>query len=1209
MADIKNYGLKGIGSDVQLGKGGGRLVYDTSSSFFKFTTDGTTLTQIRAASPSATDDVATKSYVDSSITGLDVKDSVRVATTADITLDNTTTSVDGITLSDGDRILVKDQSTASENGIYVVSTSGSWSRAGDFDEDAEVTSGAFFFVEEGSTNADSGFTLTTDGSITVGSTSLSFTQFSGTGSITAGTGMTKSGSTLNVVAGDGITANADNIAINLAGSSALSFDGGALDVQIDLSDTTNDVTGTLAVGSGGTGQTSLDDILAGSNKVAITDGSATVIGGNVTVDINEANLDLANMGGSLDVSSQVTGSLAVANGGTGATSAADARTNLGLAIGSDVQAYDASLADISGLSHSDGNFIVSDGTNFVVESGDTARTSLGVGTGDSPTFTGMTLSANLDMGSASITNLATPSANTDAATKAYVDSVAAGIDTLAELNDTDITTPSSGQMLVHDGSDSFDNVSMSGDATMVANGAVTLADSDATRTNLGLAIGTDVQAYDAQLDDVAGLTPADGSIIIGDGSNFVTESGATARTSLGLGTTDSPTFAALTLNGALDMNSSRINNLADPSGAQDAATKAYVDATSTGLDVKGSVRVATTANVALNQTTTSIDGVTLSNGDRILVKDQTTGSENGIYEYSDSGAWSRAGDADSDAEVTAGMFTFVAEGSTNADSGFVLSTNDDITVGTTALTFVQFSGAGSVTAGDGLTKTGNTLDVVAGDGITSNADNISINLDASSALSFNGGALDVQIDLSDATNDVTGTLAIANGGTGQTSLDDILAGSNILTITDGSGSVIGGNVTIDFNEANANLANIGGSLDVSSQVTGTLGLANGGTGADFSAIAQGSLLIGNASNEIEEFSLGTANKYLRSTGTTASYDYVTALRDNTNGNVVFEVDTANVTDNTKLTVTNSSANVVIKAVDPDDANANINLVLESQGTGGRVLIRDNSGGASIVIGDDDTSLTVSGGVSSSSDAGDLVLKGGNGTSTNASGDVLIKGGTGGSAEGKVKITDTSDNEIALFDGVASAVNEFTMTNAATGNNPTLSATGDDTNISLALTPKGSGLVVVPDGYESNVGTNDDALVTRRWVLDNVVTATDDLIIRSSITNGNASETVGTMPNAGSTTYYVTRIMINVSSAYSGGSVDSMTISDGTTTLASVNESDVTTTGSYIIDLDGATATAGGATISMDFKQSDGSTAATPTAGAMTVAVEYKALTN
>ena len=98
-----------------------------------------------------------------------------------------------------------------------------------------------------------------------------------------------------------------------------------------------------------------------------------------------------------------------------------------------------------------------------------------------------------------------------------------------------------------------------------------------------------------------------------------------------------------------------------------------------------------------------------------------------------------------------------------------------------------------------------------------------------------------------------------------------------------------------------------------------------------------------------------------------------------------------------------------------------------------------------------------------------------------------------------------------------------------------------------------------------------------------------------------------MPNAGSTTYYVTRILINVSSAFSGGSFDSMIINDGTTDLAGVNESDLGTTGSYIIDLDAATATAGGATLTLSFKQSDGSTSATPTAGAATVAVEYKAM--
>jgi hypothetical protein len=98
-----------------------------------------------------------------------------------------------------------------------------------------------------------------------------------------------------------------------------------------------------------------------------------------------------------------------------------------------------------------------------------------------------------------------------------------------------------------------------------------------------------------------------------------------------------------------------------------------------------------------------------------------------------------------------------------------------------------------------------------------------------------------------------------------------------------------------------------------------------------------------------------------------------------------------------------------------------------------------------------------------------------------------------------------------------------------------------------------------------------------------------------------------MPSTGGITYYVTRILINVTTAYSGGSFDSMTIADGTTTLSGVNDTDLGTVGSYIVDLDAATATAGGATLTLAFRQSDGSTAATPTGGACTVAVEYKAL--
>ena len=154
-----------------------------------------------------------KAYVDSVASGLDVKDSVVVATTANITLANTQT-IDGVSLSAGDRVLVKDQSTGADNGIYVVVSGGSWTRATDFDSNTEVTDGTFFFVEQGTTQADSGWVLTTNNPITVGTTALVFSQFSGAGQITAGDGLTKSGNTINVVGtADKITVNANDITI------------------------------------------------------------------------------------------------------------------------------------------------------------------------------------------------------------------------------------------------------------------------------------------------------------------------------------------------------------------------------------------------------------------------------------------------------------------------------------------------------------------------------------------------------------------------------------------------------------------------------------------------------------------------------------------------------------------------------------------------------------------------------------------------------------------------------------------------------------------------------------------------------------------------------------------------------------------------------------------------------------------------------------
>lgn len=176
--------------------------------------------------------------------------------------------------------------------------------------------------------------------------------------------------------------------------------------------------------------------------------------------------------------------------------------------------------------------------------------------------------------------------------------------------------------------------------------------------------------------------------------------------------------------GNQSLGGNKITSLGTPTSDTDAATKAYVDGVALGLDVKNSVRVATTANITLSGEQT-IDGVAAVTGDRVLVKDQSTGANNGIYLVA-SGAWTRTTDADTSAEVTSGMFVFVSEGTTNADTGWVLTTNDAITLGSTALVFTQFTGAGSITAGAGLTKTGSTLDVGAGTGISVAADSVAI---------------------------------------------------------------------------------------------------------------------------------------------------------------------------------------------------------------------------------------------------------------------------------------------------------------------------------------------------------------------------------------------------------------------------------------------------------------------------------------------------
>ena len=313
----------------------------------------------------------------------------------------------------------KSQTDASENGIYDCKA-GAWARSSDFDSNTEVTSGAFTFVEQGTVNADAGFVLTTDGSITVGTTDLAFTQFSGAGSVSAGDGLSKSGNTLSA------------------------------------------------------------DLKANSGLV--------ISSGEIALDLD---------------ASGISGSLGIADGGTNATTASAARTNLGLAIGSDVQAHDAILDDVAALTQAANKGIFFDTANSA---------------------------ATFDLTAAGRALLD----DADASAQRTTLGVAIGSDVQAfdaELGCYCWPDICSQQAAFFTGSGTADLA----DLTAFARTLLDDANASTARTTLGLAIGSDVQAYNAQLAAFAALSNTDGNFVVGNGSTFVVESGATARTSLGLG--------------------------------------------------------------------------------------------------------------------------------------------------------------------------------------------------------------------------------------------------------------------------------------------------------------------------------------------------------------------------------------------------------------------------------------------------------------------------------------------------------------------------------------------------------------------------------------------------------------------------------------------------------------------------------------------------
>jgi hypothetical protein len=229
--------------------------------------------------------------------------------------------------------------------------------------------------------------------------------------------------------------------------------------------------------------------------------------------------------------------------------------------------------------------------------------------------------------------------------------------------------------------------------------------------NSSITVGTTEISLGGSSTSLAGLTEVVIDDITIDGSSITAAATDTSITLVPHGA------------GTVDVSSKRITNVATPTASTDAANKAYVDAVKQALDIKDSVRVATTGNITIASDLNvgdSVDGVTLADGDRVLVKSQTDASQNGIYVAGATPA--RSDDASATGEITPGMFVFVEEGTANGDNGYVVTTDGTITIGTTDIAFAQFSGAGQITAGDGLSKSGNTLNV--------NDDNITLEIDS-----------------------------------------------------------------------------------------------------------------------------------------------------------------------------------------------------------------------------------------------------------------------------------------------------------------------------------------------------------------------------------------------------------------------------------------------------------------------------------------------
>jgi hypothetical protein len=501
------------------------------------------------------------------------------------------------------------------------------------------------------------------------------------------------------------------------------------------------------------------DALKTSN---LTIGANAITSGSGDVDIvAAANLDID--AGTIDLTTQATQLKVIDNSATGMTIATADHTYITIdSQNSAERILFSKNVEFDGVVNIDGSIDL-DGvsdfggyatTNINIDSGAIDGTPIGANSASTGAFS--TLAAS---------GLATLSGNATVGGTLGVTGVAT-FTTHAVFGDSDIIKIGAGtdMQLYHDGTNSYIAnatgalklaTETSGIAVTIGHttSETTVADNLTTtgNTSVGGTLGVTGASTVAAI-TASGTATLNGAVVLGNASDDTqTTTGITTHTGQynidnlrldgnAITSTDTNGNVSISPNGSgtIDVDSSRITSLTDPSGAQDAATKSYVDAVKTGLDVKNSVTMATTADLSYTYSNGSsgvgatltasgngavtIDGIaTATTSERVLVKDQDDAEENGIYYVSTASGVSatlvltRATDADTATEFNGGAFTFVGKGSTNADSGWVMTQDSAITFGTTEIDWAQFSGAGQITAGSALTKSGNTLNVAVDD--------------------------------------------------------------------------------------------------------------------------------------------------------------------------------------------------------------------------------------------------------------------------------------------------------------------------------------------------------------------------------------------------------------------------------------------------------------------------------------------------------------